>query len=317
MGTIGILRLLLRNWSAHSPIYKNEERHVATLSTRQLIRHVIQRIWKPIGVVISVVLVIATVQFLCGTQSQSVGLASLCAAGGIDVFLIGIALIAYLWPAFIAVSASRVIAVEREHQTWDILLTTPYDWRDLVMAKLAAALHGFNAFSGAFFYMQIFLVAVIVALVLGQSQSLIGSNGAVTPTVALLMIIVALTEFVIARAQDYVLAALIGLLSSLLVPTRQSAATFALMGALAMILIRALITALFIAMLPAMTVPTLLLLLPIGPSSAVVFALALPLAIVFLVALVLAREGAIRLIFRWLLVHLADGEPFDTATAAS
>jgi len=316
LGTIGILRLLLHNWSAQSPIYKIEERHVATLSTRQLIRYVIQRIWKPAGAVIGVAIVIAVAQFLCGTQRQSLNIALTCTAGGAAVVLIAISLVAYVWPVFIAVSASRVIAVEREHRTWDILLTTPYEWRDLMMAKLAAALHGFNAYSGAFFYMQIFLVAVIVAIVIGQSQLLASTRGVVTPALALLMILLAVTEFVIGRVQDYVMAGLIGLLASLLVPTRQSAATFALMGSLAMVLIRALLTAFFIALLPAMTVPTLLLLLPIGPSSAVVFALPLPLVLAFLTALVLIREGAIRLIFRWLLIHLADGEPVDTVATA-
>jgi hypothetical protein len=184
------------------------------------------------------------------------------------------------------------------------------------MAKLSAALHGFNAYGGAFLYMQIFLVAVIVALIFGQGQSLTRINGEIAPTLELWMIIAAAIEFVIGRAQDYVLASMIGLLASLLVPTRQSAASIALMGALAMVLIRALITAVFIAMLPAMTVPTLLLLLPVGPASPVVFALSLPLAIIVLLVFVVIREGAIRFTFNWLLAHLAGGEPVDSASVA-
>jgi hypothetical protein len=233
--------------------------------------------------------------------------------GGVILLLAGIFLVSYLWPAFIAVSASRVISVEREHRTWDILLTTPYEWRDLVMAKLAAALHGFNAYSGAFFYMQVFLIAVIVALVLGQSPAWTGVPWSI---LNLVMILAATTEFAIARAQDYVLGSMIGLLASLLVTSRQAAATVALMAALAMVLIRAIVTAFFIAMLPTMTSTILLLMLTVGPSTAVVFATSLPIAIAILLAMVLIREGAIRLIFHWLLTHLADGEQSDVPQPA-
>jgi hypothetical protein len=164
--------------------------------------------------------------------------------------------------------------------------------------------------------MQIFLIAVIVAVILGQSQTLLGANAANNGPLLIMMMIAAAAEFAIARVQDYILAGLIGLLASLLVPTRQAAATTALMAALAIILVRAVITALFIAMLPAMTLTTMLLLLPVGPSSAVVFAVSLPFAILFLVAMILVREAAIRFSFRWLLAHLADGEPNDAVQSA-
>src|SRR5262249_37191350 len=156
----------------------------------------------------------------------------------------------------------------------------------------------------------------IVALIFGQGQNLTRSGSELNPTLELVMMIVAAVEFVIGRAQDYVLAGLIGLLASLLVPTRQSAASIALMGATAIVLIRALITAVFIAMLTATTVPTLLLMVPVGPASPVVFALSVPLAIIVLLAFVVIREGAIRLSFSWLLAHLAGGEPVDSASIA-
>lgn len=313
MGTITILRLLLRNWSVRSPIYKNEERHVATFSTRQLIRHVILRIWKPVGILLAVLIYFAIARLLFGNQGQALSPILICTTGGFIFVLGGLLLVSYLWPAFIAVSASRVISVEREHRTWDILLTTPYEWRDLVMAKLAASLHGFNAYSGAFLYMQVFLVAVIVALVLGQSPAWTGAPWSV---LNLVMIVAAAAEFVIARAQDYVLASMVGLLASLLTPTRQGAATVALMTSLAVILIRMVVTGVFLAMLPAMTSTTLLLMLAVGPSTAVVFAASLPIAIIILLAMVLIREGAIRLMFQWLLTHLADGEQSDAPQAA-
>ncbi|MEP7286421.1 MAG: hypothetical protein ABI947_11695 [Chloroflexota bacterium] len=307
MGTFSIIRLLIRAWTLTShPIYQAEKRRLSLLPVGSILRRVVGKSWRPILAVGAVLMVLAAGDFLCGgtRHTFSAAIFSFCTVGGGSLILLVILLITYLWPLSVAISASSVIAQERERQTWDVLLTTPLDWRDLILVKLAATLSRLNPYGEIFLWGQAFLIAIIFVLVIGQFSLNAGSSP--FTVLELPLVFLTMTEFAIARLQDYVMAGLIGLLASLLSSTRQTASAIALMVTSGMILVRALITALVVTSLPFTSFPALLILLATGPSSVVALAWrGLP-AILILIAMILIREGIIRAMFSWLIAHLGD-----------
>src|SRR5258708_25053467 len=132
------------------------------------------------------------------------------------------------------------------------------------------------------------------------------ANDPLTGLLQLPLVVLTMAEFAIARAQDYVLAGLIGLVTSLLAHTRQSAAGIALMASLAWVLVRALITTAIVLTLPPTSFPALLILLSTGPSSVVTIAFPGIVAVIVLVSMIALREGMIRITFRWLVRHLGE-----------
>src|SRR5258708_4813424 len=215
--TYEILRLLLRYWALQShPIFRAEDRRQALVPASRLIGQLVRRTWKPVGALGLVVLGLAAADFLCGGSRHPLASAlfSACSLGGGSFILFCILLLTYLWPVTVAVAASGVIAQERERQTWDVLLTTPLEWHEIVLVKLAAALRRFNPYSEIFLWVQAFLLAIIFVLVMGQMTR--AASDPLTGLLQLPLVVLTMAEFAIARAQDYALAGLIWRVSSLL-----------------------------------------------------------------------------------------------------
>jgi hypothetical protein len=311
VGTYSILRTLRRHWVAPvHPVYRLESRRNVITPTMRAVRRLVSRMWKPLAAAGAVAALIVVADFLCsgarrGSPSLSATIVSMCSLVGVSLFLLGLLVLAYLWPLAVAQAASGVIAGEHERQTWDVLLTTPFDRADLLLVKLASALRSFNPYAEMLLWMQTFLIAIIFVLLIGyfaQHPSATTLEGALK----LLLLILTMAEFAVARLQDYVLSSLIGLFTSLLAPTRQAAGAAALMLAGGWVLIRALLTALFLFGLLPVSPAELSILIATGPSSVVTMALPIPVAGLVLLIMPLVREVAIRVVFRWLVDHLGQ-----------
>jgi hypothetical protein len=309
MGTYGLLRALWRNWmSPTNPIYRLENQRAASRTVAANAWRFVRRIWRPVVALSGVTLSAVVAEVMCAggripPLSLTRALISICSLIGGGALLLGLVILAYLWPLAVALNASGVIVTEREHQTWDVLLTTPFERADLVLAKLAASLNRFNPYGEMLLWVQSFLVVIVFALVVGQ---LVQHPDPAQPLVAISLLFLAMIEFAAARFQDYVLGGLIGLLASLLATTRQAAWVGALTAALTMILLRALFTTLILAAMPPRELPILAILFATGPSSAVVLSWSPLAAGVGLIAILLLREGLIRAMFAWLIRHLGE-----------
>jgi hypothetical protein len=311
VGTYGILRTLRHHWTSPThPVYRLEDRRIVTAPTMQAVRRSLSRTWRPLAAAGAVVALIVLADFLCsgtrrGSPSLSTAIISMCSVVVVGIFLLGLLVLTYLWPLAVAQAASRVIAGEHERQTWDVLLTTPFDRAELLLVKLASALRSFNPYAEMLLWMQTFLIAIIFVLLAGHFAQQPGAT-ALEGTLTLLLLILTMAEFAVARLQDYALSSLLGLFTSLLAPTRQTASATALLLASAWVLIRALFTALFLFGLPPVTPAELSILMATGPSSVVTMALPIPVAGLVLLIMPLLREAAIRVLFRWLVNHLGQ-----------
>ncbi|GEM_PF-1225242 len=311
MDTYHFLLALWQHWTKPThPVYRADSKHVKLTPSVLILWKFVQRIWRPVAAVGLVVLMTAIAEFLCGggrraPLSFSTALFSLISAVGVSLALIAILLLAYLWPLAVAIGASGVIAGERERQTWDVLLTTPFDWADLILAKLAASLRRLNPYGEMLLWVQAFLVAILFVVVLGDFLRDVVS-GVTSPVFQIALLVAAMIEFVVARAQDYVLSSLVGLIASLLTPNRQTAGAIALMLALALVLVRALLTLILLAALPPTPPPLLAVLIATGPASVIAMVGNVLLGIPALIVMIVAREALIRAMFGWLVHHMGD-----------
>lgn len=311
MGTYGIVRTLLRHWSTRQhPIYRADANRVTLLPVTQIAEHFVRKIWRPLAGAGLVIGGLVAADFLCGgatakPTSLVAGLFSLCTVVSGSLLMVILLILMYLWPLAVAVSASGAIVVERERQTWDVLLTTPYDRDDLVLAKMASALRRFNPYGEMLLWTQMFLLALIFVLVVGQF-SRNGSNTTAELLLQLPLLVLTMIEFAVARVQDYVLSGLLGTLSSLLTPTRQSSGVLALLLASVLVLVRTVLTVGVLLTMPPVSFTASLLLIATGPSSVVALALPIPAALAALLVMMLAREAVIRVLFGWITRHLSD-----------
>lgn len=312
IGTYGILRLLMRfsAMSGHA-LYQTELKRLTVVPITTLANAIIRRIWKPVAAIAFVTLMLAVVDFFCaGTQRNfSSQLFSICTLVIGTLILLGILLFTYLWPLPVAIASSSVIVHERERQTWETLLTTALDRRDIIMIKMAAALSPFRLYGEMVIWVQLFVMILIFVLLVAQFSTTAGRAPMTLWEIPLLFF--TMIEFAIARIQDFVLAVLIGLITSLLAPTRQTAGSVALMAGIALVLIRALLTvAIAIASeatsIPLQGVPGMFILLSTGPSSVITLAWRGLFGTAILVCMIVAREGLIRFMFKWLIQNLGE-----------
>jgi hypothetical protein len=306
MGTYVIIQMLVRHWNLTShPIYKTEHQRMKIASLTGLISRSFMRVWKPVTAVAVVIVALGTADFLCGGTKHPItnALLSICSVGGGTFILVSLLALTYLWPVGVAFAASAVIAQERQRQTWDSLLTTGLDWKEIILVKLAANLRRFNPYSEIFLWVQAFLVVIVFILVIGQFDPFTRSPSLLNLPLA----IITMAEFAIARSQEYVIAALIGLMSSLLSSTRESAGVVAVMIAFIMVIARAVMTTLIVVLvLPSTSIPGLIIWLATGPSSVVTLAWRGVGALAILAVMVAVREVIIRLMFGWLIRHLGE-----------
>src|SRR5262249_44909093 len=110
MGTAGIIRALRTYWKlANHPLYIRRQHQIpAPTPTPTGKPSIFSRILTIIMLLVG--------GFFCAT----VGFLGLLTIFG---------LMLYLWPILVMRPTSGIIAGERESQTWDILLTTPFDWQ--------------------------------------------------------------------------------------------------------------------------------------------------------------------------------------------
>jgi ABC-type transport system involved in multi-copper enzyme maturation permease subunit len=308
VGTYAIIQALWKHWRfAANPIYRFESRRADFAPAARIASRFVRRVWRPAAAVITVVLATIVADFFCAGArilplSLSTAFFTLCSLIGGGLILVAVMLFAYLWPVAVAVNASGVIVQERERQTWDLLLTTPFDRGELLLAKLASSLRLFNPYGEMLLWVQSFLAVILSVLIVSEfTEEQTGGW-----VVQVLLLCLALVEFGFGRMQDYALSGLIGLAASLLTTTREAAWASATLLALMLILLRAVLTIAVLASAAPEPFPKLLVLFATGPASAIVTAWPAAIAGLTLILLPLAREGLIRALYVWLVRNLGE-----------
>ncbi len=321
MNTWMILHNLWSHWrQAIHPVYRADaNRTTLPPAARQVLLRIVGKTWRPIGLASFAAIMIFVADFLCRagrrpSSSLLLIVVSVCSYGGGAFIFMSLFFLTYLWPLSVAVAASGAIAEERERQTWDVLLTTPFAWSDLLLAKLSAALRNFHRYDVLLMWVHGFLVTVLMVIVLAEFSRAPGG----TTIPQYVVTAAAMLEFAVARFQEYVLAALLGLLASLLTPTRQGAGSLAFLMAFVLVLIRAFLSGLvlFVANASGATVPAdvgSLILLLTGPSSVIALAWTPLVGVLLMLGMVMIREAAIRLLWRWLVQNLGYSRELVTS----
>jgi hypothetical protein len=306
LGTYGIIRRMMRNWespSAH-PAYRYFRDHIdlpfpliATAFT-ELRKHV-RWLW----VIAGIIVVWMLGQIMLRAQWQQF-ITTTCTALLLAPLVIAILAI-YFLPALVAVLTSAIIVAERERQTWDILLTATSEWDELVLARLARLLRYVNPFRqiAPGVYIMLGGLACIFAIVtFAEKRS--GALGEILEWVVIFLVPI---QYIVERVQDFVLAALIGLIASLISPSRQVAATIALCAMLALLILRGIFIITLIGTLPPpQAFSRILVLMITGPASALAMTQPVVETIIGLLILPIINEVLIRVMFRWLINHLGE-----------
>ncbi|HVO71151.1 MAG TPA: ABC transporter permease subunit [Aggregatilineaceae bacterium] len=317
MGTWAIFRSLWKFWnSPNFPLYLYQEGRHTIIETPWIadLNALLKRMVRPFLLCVGGAIALVAFLSLCGFASyfNSIPMFSLCFGIVAAIFLFIVILVIFLWPVPVAIAASGSIADDREHLTWELLLATPIERSDILLAKLAHSQRQINAYAELLFWVQGLLVVLIFILIiakLGETRHM----GLIEGLLTLFLIVFSMFEFGTARLQDYILAGLIGVGASLLAGSRQAALLMAFMGAIALVLLRGLITVVLMQMIPGQQVPPAqMIFFATGPSSLVVLTLPSILALAVLVAMPVLRELAIRAGFRWLVNHM--GEMGHTST---
>ncbi len=304
MNTYRLLQALRNHWDHPvNPIYRAELRHMPAWDSADIDRRSGQLV-RVGGLLIGGLVLITGARALTNVPglvmlSDMLLQATCLSAGG--VLLVLLVLLTFLWPIMVALATSDTIVRERERRTWSALLVTPFDWGDLLTAKLASALQWLNRPFTFVWWIQGLLLLLVGVLVFGPVERL---ESSFSPVIVLILALVAGAQFGIARLQDYSSACVIGLAASIAAESRQMAWTFALIGVVTMVLMRLALAALLLSLLSIPSPQALILLLATGPTAEIALGVPLPLAVVLLILLPLAREVMIRFGYQWVVGQL-------------
>jgi hypothetical protein len=312
LGTYGIVRRLLRHSDQPSlhPMLRYRrgqlELPFPILGQWLTVLHR-RRGWLWVGLVLVGLAMVA--QLLLRAQWRGF-ITTTCAFAMLLPVIIAVASL-YLLPAVVAVLTSATIVAERELQTWDILLSTALDWHDLLLAWLARLLRLVNPFRELLPGVYVLLggLACLFAIVTFANEY----SGVLGEVLEWVVVFLVPLQYLVERVQDFVLASVIGLLASLLSPSRQVAAAVALCAMLGWLILRGLFTAALIGLLPTQTPSSAAILLLTGPASALAMSLPVLPALVLLLLLPLINEIVIRWLFAWLVKHLGEGRTLTSA----
>ncbi len=313
MGTYQLLRGLRKHWiNPISPVYRADQRFGPPWPPEEAARWRGRLVRFGLAVILAVVLITAG-RALTGASSLSalymLALPAACLTG-VSLLFVALTALTFLWPVAVALLVSGTIVREREQRTWAPLLTTPLDWGEVLMAKLASALHWLNRPFELMVWVQGALTVFVFLLCVSQAEQI-----AAPPTVGVLIALLAAAQFALARVQDYASACLIGVGASLLAEKRETAWGAALMGGVGLVIGRVLITGLLMLNIALGVPPTnetapqaVVILLATGPTAGLVLALknAPWLALALLIVLPISRELLIRFGYRWVLAHLGE-----------
>ena len=294
MGTFGMLFALRQHWRSQShPVYRAQRRlNPFSLAAKG---KVLQKRAAAIISIMFFVFAFFIAIIWCANPSGPTSLAPAMAAigfilvGSFGLVFLGI----FMWPMVASISTSRVIITEREGQTWDILLTTPLGWREIILAKEAAALQGLPPyiFVAMWSLTSAFALLIVTATTSGSSSPSDGLGG-------LLAAFFLMGVLVIAGFQVYLWAALIGLLASLFTPSRQIAMAIAALASFSV----SLFTWVFFAL------AVRLLIIILSGQFLFSYTLRLGLAGTLVFAIAVLNEILLRRAFRLLIRHLGDGQ---------
>lgn len=305
MGTLGILKAL-RGYVLRSshPIYRAESVYAPPVSLNQTLKRY-AHLKNVLFIALIALALLSCLETLPGNWNWFFWL--FCFSG-LGLPFLGIVSILYLLPLAVAVSASRTIAREREAQTWDTLLTTPMEWSDIILAKLAASMNRYEALLQAVPWVNLLMGSLTFLMVSSHIAHTDNPGNLSLETLQWGVAFMATIAFVIERHQDYVLANLIGASTALAANNPQTASINALGGMIGFMLLRGLLIAglVFFAIQPR-SMPELVILIMSGPSSTIAVGLPLLLAALSLVILPIAHEIVIRRMFRHLVAHLGEG----------
>jgi len=307
LGTYGIIRKMLKNWEAPSahPAFKyfRDKIDLPFPALASVIREIRKR-RRWLGVLALLIVVSMLGQVMLQAQWQQF-ITTTCTA--VLLIPVAVAILAiYFLPALVAVLTSTIIVAERERQTWDILLTATSEWDELVLARLARLLRYVNPFREivpGIYFMLGGLACIFAIVTFAEKRS--GILGEVLEWVVIFLVPL---QYVVERIQDFVLASLIGLVASLIAPSRQVAAVVALCTMLALLLVRGIFIISLIRLLPPpQAVSRVLVMLITGPASALAMTMPVVETILGLLLLPLINEIIIRRLFSWLIGHLGEG----------
>ncbi len=248
-----------------------------------------------IGLVILVIAVLVEVLLHARISILLVMLMFLLPITGV-VLMAGVGLGMVGWSIPMALAGSAMIVHERAAHTWEILLTTPIPRQDILLSKLAVGLTRLQSF--------------ITVAVLLQGVPLISVLGLITRRTnlegieSLVLTGGVLFGFVVDRAQQFVLAGLIGLAASLVSDTWAVAVVGAIALGAVFWLAHSAFTFALAAMLGSLQILDVGQLIVIGLPALATSAQSAYFGVAAILLVLVAQEWLIRRLLVWMLHHI-------------
>jgi len=301
VGTIGLGARLRLHWQTEShPLYRFQVIPLdQLLNVAPLVRWAKRnRVWFVVGILAVLTWLVLQVVF----QAQwGPFLAMLCGAGVALPILVAFGAI-YCLPVAVAVVSSGMVIAERERQTWDILLSIPMEWGDLALARLARLLRHINPFEPIALIINLCIAGLIFVFAVVRYAT--PNSQGVETLLAWIVVFAGPFHFLVERLQDFLLACIIGVIASLIAPSRQVAWVLALLGMVGWLLARGLAIATLITLLPPSRANNPIITLLSGFSGAFIMTLPVWAKFILLIVTTLAYDLVIRRLFRWVRYHL-------------
>lgn len=301
VGTIGLVARFRLHWQTEShPLYRFQVIPLdQLLNVAPLVRWVKRnRLWFVVGILAVLTWLVLQIVF---RAQWGWFLAMVCGAGT-ALPILAIFGVIYCLPVVVAVVSSGLVIAERERQTWDILLSLPMEWGDLVLARLARLLKYINPFEPILIVINLGIAGLTFLFVVVRYAAPNAQVG--EALLAWIVIFVGPIHFLVERLQDFLLACIIGLIASLIAPSRQVAAVTALFGMGAWLLARGIAIAALITIGAPFRLNNSLMTLISGFSGTIIMTLPVWLSLILLIMTAVAYDLVIRLLFHWVRHHL-------------
>jgi hypothetical protein len=290
MGTLAIVNALLKLIQGEShPLYRAALRRQAPYSLNM----------NAIGGCLLFLIVFAAPALICLEGQFGWRVRGAVDFAQTSLLLIVGGLLSLCWTVPLALLAGRSISHEREGRTWEMLVLTPYDTSDILLARAAASIR--NVWT---LVMGLVSFGVIMALFFGSpviASMAVQINRSVV--IGVLLMIVGMVAMVYERQQEIALAVVIGIVVSLRTDSQRMAELAGLAGGFLIRVLQLVVTFLCVPPEPLLSQQNILTLNVVAGSATLLAVIPMLNALLFIGLIVGVREVLIRGLYRWAVRH--------------
>lgn len=203
------------------------------------------------------------------------------------------------WTVPLTLLSGQNIVRERAHQTWDLLLTTPYSTETILLVKSASSIRRLWTLVMGLVVFGTLIALFFAAPVFWAMGAEI--NGHTVYGIVLMLFGVA--AIIIEHLQELALAAMLGIVIALTTSSQQMALLFGLAGGILIRMLQVVLTFALVPPYPAIQMQNVIVLNLLAGSATILSVIPAFPAVLFVLTMIIGRELLVRVLFRWMVRH--------------